>query len=257
MTPTADGIADDAATSSSRLISNHEIAVEQEEPVIETVARMPDRAAGAGAAPARSITSMSRPKRAFSGVDAAYSTIRSAANPASSKTRVTPWRPSSNSNTRERETHRPVVMALACLPSTRRAGYRARRRDHRLSHHSRSLAANPRSDARGNSRSSTRPQIMCPAVIWICWISGVESEGASKAISQRAAISPPVLPVKPMVTIRCCRAASIARRMFGERPDVEIAMNTSPGNRDRGPGARTAGRSRNHCRSPSAPSYRW
>ena len=71
--------------------------------------------------------------------------------------------------------------------------------------------------------------MMCPAVMWICWISGVESEGARKHKSHRDGISPPVLPVKPTVRIRCSRAASIARRMFGERPDVEIAMKTSPG----------------------------
>jgi hypothetical protein len=29
-----------------------------------------------------------------------------------------------------------------------------------------------------NSHSSTSPQMMWPAVMWICWISGVESDGA-------------------------------------------------------------------------------
>jgi hypothetical protein len=68
----------------------------------------------------------------------------------------------------------------------------------------------------------------CPAVMWICWISGVESDGARRQMSQRDDISPPVLPVKPTVRIRFSRAASIARKMFAERPDVEIAINTSP-----------------------------
>ena len=34
--------------------------------------------------------------------------------------------------------------------------------------------------------------MMCPAVMWICWISGVESDGARRQISQRDGISPPL-----------------------------------------------------------------
>lgn len=59
-------------------------------------------------------------------------------------------------------------------------------------------------------------------MIWICWISGVESDGACRQRSQRNAISSPVLPVKPTTVSRFCRAASIARKMFGERPEVDI-----------------------------------
>jgi hypothetical protein len=35
--------------------------------------------------------------------------------------------------------------------------------------------------------------------MWICWISGVESEGARKHRSQRGDISPPVLPVRLVI----------------------------------------------------------
>src|SRR6516165_5569951 len=72
-------LADGAAGKFEQIDIEPRVAVEQKEPVIEAVARMPDRA--------------------FSGVDAAYSTMRGAANPASSKTRVTPWRASSNIST--------------------------------------------------------------------------------------------------------------------------------------------------------------
>src|SRR5229473_3585076 len=83
--------------------------------------------------------------------------------------------------------------------------------------------------ARGNSRSSTSPQTICPSVMWSCWISGVESAGAQRHRSQRAAMSPPPFPVKPMTTRPLARAAAIALRMFGERPEVESAISTSPG----------------------------
>jgi hypothetical protein len=61
-------------------------------------------------------------------------------------------------------------------------------------------AVSPAGQPRGNI--STRPQIMCPAIMWICWISGVKSDGACRQKSQRDDISPPVLPVKPTVVIR-------------------------------------------------------
>src|SRR5713101_843627 len=83
--------------------------------------------------------------------------------------------------------------------------------------------------ARGNKHSATSPQMICPAVICTCWISGVESEGTCKHRWQRAAISPPVLPVKPTIVSRFSRPALIAREMFGERLEVEIAIRTSPG----------------------------
>jgi hypothetical protein len=90
--------------------------------------------------------------------------------------------------------------------------------------------------------------MMCPAMIWICWISGVESDGACRQTSQRNAISPPVLPVKPTMVSRFCRAAPIARKMFGERPEVDIAIKTSPASQGRGSVARTGFHSRSHCR---------
>ena len=68
----------------------------------------------------------------------------------------------------------------------------------------------------------------CPAMMWICWISGVASDGACRQMSQRRRISPPERPVSPTTASRLSRAASIARRMFGERPDVDNAKNTSP-----------------------------
>ena len=68
--------------------------------------------------------------------------------------------------------------------------------------------------------------MMWPPVMSICWMSGVESDGACRQRSQRAAISPPVRPVKPTRLRPRSRAAPIALRMFGERPEVEIAINT-------------------------------
>ena len=45
--------------------------------------------------------------------------------------------------------------------------------------------------SRGNSRASTRAQTMCPAVMWSCWISGVESDGARRHRSHSGDMSPP------------------------------------------------------------------
>ena len=63
--------------------------------------------------------------------------------------------------------------------------------------------------------------------MWSCWIKAVESDGAHRHRSHSGAMSPPLFPVKPMTTSPLARAAAIAFKIFGERPEVEIAIRTS------------------------------
>ena len=57
---------------------------------------------------------------------------------------------------------------------------------------------------------------------------GVESDGAHKQTSHMSFIFPPLRPVNPMTTRPIDFAASIAFKMLGELPLVEMAMRTSP-----------------------------
>ena len=54
---------------------------------------------------------------------------------------------------------------------------------------------------------------------------GVDVDGARRHTSQSEAIFPPVSPVSPMTTKPRAFATSMARRLFGEFPLVEIATN--------------------------------
>ena len=64
--------------------------------------------------------------------------------------------------------------------------------------------------------------------MWASWIRGVSSEGTAIHRSARPARAPPPLPVRAIVVRPPSRAASAPARTFGERPEVEIAMATSP-----------------------------
>ena len=61
-------------------------------------------------------------------------------------------------------------------------------------------------------------------------MSGVSTAGAARQWSQSGCMTPLApLPVKPIVVSPPSRAAFNAAITFGERPEVEIAMKTSPG----------------------------
>ena len=63
---------------------------------------------------------------------------------------------------------------------------------------------------------------------WPSWMRGVSVDGTRKQMSLSGASLPPPSPVKPTTATPRARAASAARMMFGELPEVEIATSTSP-----------------------------
>jgi len=83
--------------------------------------------------------------------------------------------------------------------------------------------------AAGNIARSTSAQTMWAAVMWTCWMIGVQLEGARRMWSQRGSILPPPCPANPSVVRPLARAASSAQSTLGELPEVEMARNTSPG----------------------------
>jgi hypothetical protein len=82
-----------------------------------------------------------------------------------------------------------------------------------------------------NMACSTMSHSQCPAIMYTSWITYECCDGTTSAASHKGAIVPPSPPSSPSTMPPRARAASAARRTFGDVALVDKQISTSPGQR--------------------------